>query len=146
MDNQCFEDYLQCFYSFLDARKLNRSSERNAVLLAIYNYDKHFTLEDLQKRLKRRKHHICQSTLYKTVSLLEEAGLLFKHHLPHSPVPQYEKIQSADYHNHICIEDEKEMIEFSDERINLIKKEIEEKYNVSVVKHSFVLYCEKKGR
>jgi len=142
-NNYSFEDYLQCFYSFLDAHKLKRSSERNAILRTVYDYNKHFTFEHLQKKLKQKKYHISQSTLYVTLNLLEKAGLVFKHHFPYSSIPQYEKIQCDNSHNHVYVEGAKEMIEFSDNRINEIIKEVEEKYNVNVVKHSFILYCKK---
>jgi len=146
VENNCdFEKYVQCFYAFLDAHKLNRSAERNAILRAVFDFNKHFTIEALHSELKSRKCFVSKSTLYLTIGLLMEAGLVFKHYLPSQTTPQYEKFYGSDAHNHIYIEGSEKMLEFSDKRMEGIKKEIEEKYNVEVVSHAFILYCRKKN-
>ena len=142
LGNSCdFEEYVRCFYAFLDARKLKRSSERNAILRAVFGFGKHFTVEVLQNRLQEQKCHVSRSTLYATLGLLVDSGLICKHHLP---VRQYEKFYRTDAHNHVCMEDSEEMIEFYDQRIEEIKKEIAEKYNIDVINHIFTIYCKKK--
>ena len=144
LKNSCdFENYVQCFYSFLDAHKLRRSAERNAVLRAVFHFDRHFTVEELQCRLKQQKYHVSRSTLYTTLGLLMDAGLVFKHRLSSQTSPQYEKFYGTDAHNHVYMEGLEKMLEFSDERIEEIKKEIAEKYQVEVVNHAFILYCRK---
>ena len=144
-DSCNFEKYVQCFYAYLDGHKLKRSVERNAILLSVFDFDKHFTIEDLQNRLKEQKHHVSRSTLYATLGLLIDAGLVFKHHLPCQATAQYEKFFCSDAHNHIYTEGSEKMIEFYDNRIDEIKKDIEKKYGVDVVQHAFTLYCKKKS-
>ena len=143
-NNFDFEEYVQCFYAFLDVRKLKHSAERNAILRAIFDFDKHFTVEVLQSRLQERKCHVSRSTLYATLGLLVDAGLVCKHHLPLQAAVQYEKFYRADAHNHICMEESEEMIEFYDSRVEEIKKEIAEKYKIDVINHVFTIYCKKK--
>ena len=145
MENSCdFEEYVQCFYAFLDARKSYRSEERNAILRTIFDFDKHFSANELHKKLKKQKCHVSQSTLYATLGVLIEAGLICKHHLPGQVTPLYEKFYGSDVHNHIYIEGSNEIIEFYDERIDEIKKNIAEKYAVEVINQTFTLYCKKK--
>jgi Fur family ferric uptake transcriptional regulator len=143
--NNCdFEEYVQCFNSFLYAQKLNRSEERNAILRAVFNFDNHFTANTLHKKLDRKKCYVSQSTLYATLELLMGAGLIIKHHLPGQVTPLYEKFYGSDAHNHIHIEGSEEMIEFHDPRIDEIKKDIEKKYAIEVTNHAFTLYCKNK--
>ena len=139
-----FDQYLDCFHAFLDKHQLRKTYERNVILLVIYDFDKHFTIEALHKQLKRNKYHVSQTTLYKTISLLVDAGLILKHYFPSEPSAQYEKFFSVVAHNHVYMEDTDEVFEFSDERINEITKDIEKKYNVKVSRHSFTVYCKKK--
>ena len=138
------EKYVQSFYSFLDMRKLNRSSERNAILRAVFDFDKCFTADALQNKLKEQKYSVSRSTLYATLLLLIDAGLVCKHHLPDRLPPQYERCCCPNAHNRIHIEGSEEMIEFFDDRIDEIRKEIEKKYAVNVVTHTFTVHCKKK--
>jgi len=145
LENSCdFEKYVRCFYSFLDARKLKRSSERNTILRTVFHFDRHFTAEDLQNKLKQQKCHVSRSTLYATLRLLMDAGLVYKHRLPFQGVAQFEKFYCTDAHNHIYVEGSEKMIEFYDNRVEEIKKEIAKKHNVDIISHSFTLYCKKK--
>ena len=138
-----FEKYVERFYAFLDERKLKRSAERNAILRTVFDFNKHFTIEMLHDKLKSQKCFVSKSTLYATIGLLMDAGLVFKHNLPSQITPQYEKFYGADAHDHVYIEGSEKMLEFSDERITEIKKEIAEKYQVEIVNHAFILYCRK---
>ena len=141
-----FDQYLVCFHAFLDKHHLRKTYERNVILLAVYDFDKHFTIEDLYKQLKRNKCHVSQTTLYKTVSLLVEAGLLLKHYFPSEPSAQYEKFFNVIAHNHVYMEDTDEVFEFSDERIKDIITDIEKKHNIKVSRHSFTVYCKKNNQ
>jgi len=138
------EGYVQHFYAFLDARKMNRSEERNAILRAVFDFDKHFSASTLHKKLEEQKHYVSRSTLYNNLGLLIEAGLVLKHRLPTQATPLYKKCYGSNTHNHIYMEDSKEIIEFYDKRIEEIKKDIEEKYAVEVVNQTFTLCCKKK--
>jgi Fur family ferric uptake transcriptional regulator len=141
---QALNEYLRAFNAFLDKQNLRKTVERNMILTVIFEMDTHFTVEKLQKTLKKRKYHVSKSTLYKTVSLLVEAGLISKHYFPSEPSAQYEKNFSVVAHNHVYMEDTNEMFEFSDERINELVKDIEKRYDVKAVRHSFTVYCKKK--
>ena len=144
LKNSCdFEEYVRCFYAFLDAHNLRRSAERNAILRAVCDFNTHFTVDELQNRLQNRKCHVSRSTLYATLALLIDAGLVCKHRLPLQTTLQYEKFYREDAHNHICIEGAEKMIEFYEPRIEEIKKEIAEKYNVEILNHLFTIYCKK---
>jgi Fur family ferric uptake transcriptional regulator len=111
--------------------------------MVIFEMEKHFTVEVLQKELKKRKYYISKTTLYNTISLLVEAGLILKHYFPSEPSAQYEKFFNVIAHNHVYREDTDEVFEFSDERIDNIIKDIEKKYNVTATRHSFTIYCKK---
>lgn len=139
---QALNEYLGAFNAFLDRQNLRKTVERNMILTVIFEMDTHFTVEKLQKALKKRKYYVSKSTLYKTVSLLVEAGLIIKHYFSPDSSAQYEKFFNI-VHNHVYMEDTDEVFEFSDERINEVIKDIEKKYGVEAIRHSFTVYCNK---
>lgn len=140
--NLSFNDYVSRFNVFLKQRKLSHTSERNAILRAIYQFDKHFTLEELLNYLKKNKYYVSRSTLYNNINLLLEAGLIYKYQFSNQDLPCYEKCLKENVHNHIYNIKTQEVIEFSDHRIEDIIHEIEQKYNIKVLQHNFVAYCE----
>jgi len=103
--------------------------------------EEHFTIDSLQEYLHERKQHVSISTLYKALSIMEEAQLIVKHQFSTQKVPQYEKIHNRKPHNHIYMEDTDTVMDFSDKRINEIIKDIEKKYNISSLGYSFTVYC-----
>ncbi len=137
------DDYTDAFNTYLNKQNLRKTAERNMILMVIFEIEKHFTVETLQKKLKKRKYHVSKTTLYKTISLLVDAGLILKHYFPSDSSAQYEKFFNVIAHNHVYMEDSDEVFEFSDERINEIVRDVEEKYKVKALRHSFTIYCKK---
>ena len=138
-----YEKYVERFYAFLDARKLSRTEERNDILRIVFDFDEPFTVDAVDKKLKNQKCHVSKSTLYTTIRLLKEAGLILKHHLPWHAAPVYEKFYDADAHSHVYIEGSKETIEIPNPRIGEIKKELTEKYGLDIVNYTLTVYCKK---
>ena len=141
-----FDQYSECFCAFLDKNHLRKTYERNVILHAIYEYETHFTIGDLHNHLKSNKYYVSQTTLYTTIELLVEAGLILKHYFPSEPSAQYEKFFNVIAHNHVYMEDTDEVFEFSDERIKDIITDIEKKHNIKVSRHSFTVYCKKNNQ
>jgi Fur family ferric uptake transcriptional regulator len=135
-----FEEYMDYFNSFLEKRNLRKTYERNVILRTVYNFEEHFTLETLLQKLQKTKEHICATTLYTTLNLFVEAGLVIKHHFPSQP-PQYEKSCNIRSHNHLYMEDTNEIIEFSDNKLLEIIKNTEDKYKVKATRYSLTIYC-----
>ncbi len=142
--NYTFDEYVNHFHVFLEEHNLRKTYERNIILHTIYEFEEHFTIDLLQEHLKYKKYHVSRTTLYKTLNLLIDAGLIIKHHFPSQATPQYEKSHITGTHNHIYMEDTNIVMEFSDSRIEEIIKSIESKYNVSAIRHSFIVYCTNK--
>ncbi len=141
--NYSFEEYRSLFYSILDKKKLNKTSERYHILHAIYETEGHFTVDMLYYKLKNKKYQVSRTTIYTTLSLLESFYLIKKHNFGEN-YAQYEKCDIIAPHDHIVILNTNEIIEFKSEEINAIIKKIENIYNVKVAHHSFTLYCHKK--
>jgi Fur family ferric uptake transcriptional regulator len=137
-----FDEYLDCFLAFLQQKKLKGTYERGYILFAVYELEPHFTMAILEERVRQYKYRISKATLYHTLELLMEAGLLMKHYFSNQAQPQYEKLYNNKTHAHLCLNKAQKVIDFSDSRIDEIIKDIGKQYNVSPTRYSFVVYCE----
>lgn len=64
---------------FLAANQLRMTSERTAILTAIYETDKPFTIDQLREMMDARNFHVSNATLYATTDVLVRANLLLRH-------------------------------------------------------------------
>ena len=94
--------------------------------------------------MKNKKYRVSRATLYNTIELLLECGLVRKHQFGQNQA-QYEKSYFDRQHDHIILTDTGEVIEFCDPRIQSIKQTIEEVFDIKIDKHSLYFYGIKKS-
>lgn len=105
------------FQEYLKSRKLHRTPERIAILEAACSFDGHFTPEELLETMVRKRHFIVsRATIYNTMNLLVDAGLVIRHRL--GGTAQYEKaVSGGDSHFHLVCSKCGALKEFHDERL-----------------------------
>ena len=105
-----------------------------------YGESDHPDVDELYNRVSKIDPKISIATVYRTVKLFEEAGILIKHDF---------KAGKARYeinvdHNHLIDIKSGEIIEFVDEEIEKLQKKVAEKYGYTLVDHKLELYGVKK--
>ena len=101
-----------------------------------YGESDHPDVDELYIRVSKIDPKISIATVYRTVKLFEEAGILTKHDFK-SGKARYEL---NDDHNHLIDIKTGEIIEFVDEEINQLQIKVAEKYGYTLVDHKLELY------
>ena len=89
---------------YLTLRKHRKTAERYAILDHIYSIDGHFNMDSLYKSMLESSFRVSRSTLYNTIELLLDCGLVVKHQFG-ANTAQYERAYGNENHDHIiCVD------------------------------------------
>ena len=108
----------------------------------VYGSKDHPDVDELHKRVTALDDKISIATVYRTVKLFEESGILTKHEFKGGKA-RYEELNEG-HHDHLIDVKTGEIIEFVDEEIEKLQKKVAEKYGYSLVDHKLELYGVKK--
>ena len=138
-DRQTFDSVKKIFIDYLNKNGHRKTPERFSILREIYATDGHFDVESLYIRMKTNKYRVSRATLYNTVELLQNCGLVTKHQFGNH-FAQYEKSYKFRQHDHFISLDSGEVLEFCDPRIHEIQQAVERILDVKITSRSLTFY------
>ena len=109
-----------------------------------YGESDHPDVDELYNRVSEIDSKISIATVYRTVKLFEEAGIVAKHDFKGGKA-RYEQL-SESHHDHLIDIKTGEIIEFVDDEIEKLQKKVAEKYGYELVDHKLELYGIKKNK
>ena len=107
-----------------------------------YGESDHPDVDELYNRVSKIDPRISIATVYRTVKIFEEAGILTKHDFKGGKA-RYEELRES-HHDHLIDIKTGEIIEFVDEEIEKLQIKVAEKYGYKLVDHKLELYGFKK--
>ena len=114
------------------------TDQRKLIAKIMSDSHDHPNVDELYKRVSKIDSKISIATIYRTVKLFEESGIIEKHDFKGSKA-RYE--QSPDtHHDHLIDVNTGEIVEFVDEEIEKLQKKVAEKLGYKLVDHRLELY------
>ena len=118
------------------------TDQRKIIAKVMSESDDHPDVDELYKRVSIIDSKISIATVYRTVKLFEEFGILTKHEFKGGKA-RYEELNES-HHDHLIDVKTGEIIEFVDEEIEKLQEKVAEKYGYELVDHKLELYGVKK--
>ena len=124
------------------AKGVKLTDQRKVIAKVMSESDDHPDVDELYKRVSKIDSKISIATIYRTVKLFEEAGILAKHDFKGGKA-RYEEL-SEGHHDHLIDIKTGEIIEFVDDEIEKLQKKVADKHGYALVDHKLELYGIKK--
>tara|TARA_B100001123_G_C14719385_1_gene792427 strand:+ start:81 stop:494 length:414 start_codon:yes stop_codon:yes gene_type:complete len=117
------------------------TDQRKLIAKVMSESENHPDVDELHKQVSKQDSKISIATVYRTVKLFEEAGILEKHDFKGAKA-RYEKV-SDEHHDHLIDINTGEIVEFVNEEIEKLQKQEAEKHGYKLVDHRLELYGSK---
>ncbi|WP_224824583.1 Fur family transcriptional regulator [Cognatishimia sp. MH4019] len=121
-----------------EAKGLRMTDQRRTIARVLQEADDHPDVEELYARASAADAAISIATVYRTVKLFEEAGILDKHDFGDGRA-RYETTD-REHHDHLIDLNSGEVIEFVDPEIEALQDRIAEKLGYRLKGHKLELY------
>jgi Fur family ferric uptake transcriptional regulator len=118
------------------------TDQRKIIAKVMSEANDHPDVDELYNRVSKIDSKISIATVYRTVKLFEEFGILARHEFKGGKA-RYEELNES-HHDHLIDIKSGEIIEFVDQEIEKLQKKVAEKYGYDLVDHKLELYGVKK--
>lgn len=117
---------------------LRMTDQRRVIARVLSDAGDHPDVEEVHRRANALDSRISLSTVYRTVRLLEEAGILARHEFGDGRA-RYEPA-AGEHHDHLIDVDTGKVIEFRNEQIEKLQELIAEELGYKLIDHRLELY------
>jgi len=125
------------------AKGVKLTDQRKIIAKIMSDSSDHPDVDELYKRASKIDSKISIATVYRTVKLFEESGIVAKHDFKGGKA-RYEELNEG-HHDHLIDIKTGEIIEFVDEEIEKLQQKVADKYGYKLVDHKLELYGVKKN-
>ena len=126
-----------------ESKGMRLTEQRKVIAKVLDDSKDHPDVEELYKRAVEIDNNISVATVYRTVRLFEEAGILIRHEFRDGR-SRYENLEECDHHDHLNNIEDGSIIEFTNEEIEIIQRKIAEELGFDLVDHRLELYAKPK--
>lgn len=137
------------FEAFLRSRELKYTGERKTLLDAVFASKHHFDADSLHLALRQKGNEISRATVYRTLDLLVQCGLVRKQSLGDQHA-HYEAVHGDEHHDHLICLNCDTIIEFFRPDLEAMQETICKEFEFKPLHHSLQIFgicraCQAKG-
>lgn len=121
------------------AKGMRMTEQRRVIARVLGASQDHPDVEELYRRAVRIDDKISISTVYRTVKLFEDAGIIERHDFREGR-SRYEQVPD-EHHDHLIDVNNGTVIEFHSEQIERLQEEIAKRHGFKLVGHRLELYA-----
>ena len=141
--NQVSQDLVKeketAFARFIQEKGLKTTRQRNTIVSVFFNLRGHISVEELLKEVKNVNPRIGYATVYRTLHLLVESGLVEERRFGDG-LARYEGHSDVEHHDHmICLECG-EIFEFFNPRLEALQEQLADENDFQIYRHRLELY------
>src|SRR5437764_10409676 len=125
----------QRFIEFLGEKNLRVTAQRQAIIETAFSTHQHFTAEQLLAWSRRRDKSVSRATVYRTLPLLTESGLVREMDFGKDRKFYDPNYAEHPHHNHIICQDCDKIVEFESASLERIENRITQRLGFSPQSH-----------
>lgn len=129
----------QAFLEFAAAKGLKSTKQRDIILDSFLASRHHVSTEELYLKLKENNSGIGFATVYRTLKLFAESGIAREIQLGDGQT-RYEHLHAGEHHDHLVCTRCGAIVEFENETIEKLQKEIAKEHGFTIMNHKLELY------
>lgn len=107
--------------ALLHLKGLRRTTQRDVIIRAAFGTNKHFTADELWEMAKEIDPSASRATLYRTLAILVESGLLREIDLGREQKCYDPNFIDSPHHNHLICQDCQRVVEFEDTHLEVLE-------------------------
>jgi len=119
--------YVNSSNETLRKRGYRLTPQRYMILSVIQEAEEHLSIDQITERVQLRNPYVSLSTIYRTLELLRELGLVRENHLP-GEQPRYEAAEGKAHHHLVC-RNCRAIIHLDDTLLGNLNEQLQEQYH-----------------
>ena len=128
----------EVFGAYLSKNHLKRSEQREVILDTFLRSDRHLSVDDLLQMVQKRRPDIGRTTVYRTLKLLQSAGLAQE--LALDGQRKFERDYKREHHDHFICKSCGAIFEFTSPDIERLQDEIAADIGFAIEGHRHQIY------
>jgi Fur family ferric uptake transcriptional regulator len=130
---------IDVFREFLAHKGMRATPEREAILVEVFANHDHFDVEELIMRLRHNGQRISRASVYRTMALLVESGLVQEVYVEDGHM-HYEHVYGHEHHCHLRCLGCRKIIEFRNGAMEEVEQRIGQAHHFAITGHKLEIY------
>jgi len=138
-EEQALRQKEKAFADFIAAKGLKTTRQRNTIVSVFFRLRGHVSVEELLREVKKVNPKIGYATVYRTLHLLTESGLVEERRFGDG-LARYEGRSEVEHHDHmICLECG-QIFEFFNQHLEALQEKLASEHQFKIYRHRLELY------